>query len=173
MADPFLGEVRMFAGNFAPVGWEFCNGQLLAIAENDALFSLLGTTYGGDGQNTFGLPDLRGRTPIHQGSGGGLTPRVPGEMTGTETVTLTSSQLPSHFHPVHATSGAGTTAVPTGASWAAASTGENQYSQATPNASMAAISTVAVGGGQPHDNMAPFQALSFIIALQGIYPTQG
>lgn len=172
MADPFLGEVRMFAGNFAPVGWEFCNGQLLGIAENDALFSLLGTTYGGDGQVTFGLPDLRGRTPIHQGNGAGLTPRTLGEVTGTEAVTLTSAQVPSHFHPVHATSGVGTTADPTGASWAAASTGEKQYTQGAPNVFMAASATTAGGGGLPHENMAPFQAVSFIIALQGIYPSQ-
>jgi microcystin-dependent protein len=172
MADAFLGEVRMFAGNFAPVGWELCNGQLLPISQYDALFTLLGTTYGGDGQNTFRLPDLRGRTPVHQGVANGLTTRVIGQVTGTETVTLTPSQLPAHNHAVHATSGAGTSAVPTGASWAAASTGEDQYSQGTPNASMAAISTATAGGGQPHDNMAPFQALSFIIAVEGIYPSQ-
>jgi microcystin-dependent protein len=172
MADPFLGEVRMFAGNFAPVGWAFCNGQLLPIAENDALFFLLGTTYGGDGQVTFALPDLRGRTPIHQGSASGLTPRTLGELTGTETVTLTAAQIPSHFHPVHAVSGVGTQAAPGGASWAAASTGEKQYSQASPNTSMAANCTSIAGGGQPHDNMAPFQAVSFIIALQGIFPSQ-
>lgn len=173
MSDPFLGEVRMFAGTFAPVGWELCNGQLISIAENDALYNLLGTTYGGDGVNTFGLPDLRGRSPIHQGSAGGLTPRVLGSMLGVETVSLTAAQTPAHFHPVHAFSTAGTVNIPTGASWAAASTGENQYSQSNPNASMAANSTTIVGGGQPHENMSPFLAVSFIIALQGIYPSQG
>ena len=172
MADPFLGEVRMFAGSFAPVGWQFCNGQLLPIAENDALFVLLGTTYGGDGVNNFGLPDLRGRTPIHQGSSSGLTPRVVGQMLGTETVTLTAGQTPSHFHPVHATSAEGTLSLPTGATWAAGSTGENQYSQNSPNANMSANCTTVAGGGQPHENMAPFQAVSFIIAIAGIYPQQ-
>jgi microcystin-dependent protein len=172
MSDPFLGEVRMFAGNFAPVGWQFCNGQLVSIAENDALFFLLGTTYGGDGVTTFGLPDLRGRTPIHQGSSGGLTPRVLGQMTGTEAVALTAAQLPSHFHPVRAVSAVGTQAGPGLASWAGASTGERQYSPGAPNATMAATCTSTAGGGLPHENMAPFQAVSFIIALNGIFPQQ-
>ena len=173
MAQPYVGEIRMFAGNFAPAGWMFCEGALLPISENETLFQLIGTTYGGDGVNTFGLPDLRGRTPIHQGSANGLTTRVLGQMTGAETVTLTAAQTPSHYHPVHAFSTAGTVAIPTGASWAAGSTGENQYSQATPNVSMSANCTTIVGGGQPHENMSPFQAVSFIIALQGIYPSQG
>jgi len=172
MADPFLGEVRMFAGNFAPVGWEFCNGQLVSIAENDALFSLLGTTFGGDGVTTFGLPDLRGRTPIHQGQGSGLTNRVLGQMVGAETVALSQAQLPAHYHAVHAISAAGTAADPTNAAWAASTTAENQYSQGLPNVAMSASSTTPAGSGQPHENMAPFQAVSFIIALQGIYPPQ-
>ena len=173
MADPYLGEVRMFAGTFAPVGWALCNGQLLNIAEYDALYVLLQTTYGGDGQNTFGLPDLRGRSPIHQGNGIGLTPRGLGQMLGTETVTLTAAQMPAHFHPVHAFSTAGTVAAPgTTTSWAAASTGENQYSQAAPGVSMSANCTTVAGGGQPHENMAPFVAVNFIIALEGIFPSQ-
>lgn len=172
MADPFLGEVRLFAGNFAPQGWALCNGQALSIAENDALFTLLGTTYGGDGVNTFCVPDLQGRTPIHAGGGSGLSPRVPGEMTGSETVTLTARQLPAHYHPVHANSAAGTQAEPQGAVWAAASSGELQYSGAPPNVSMSAQCTTVQGGGMPHDNLMPFQVATFIIACVGIFPSQ-
>jgi microcystin-dependent protein len=173
MSDPFLGEIRMFAGNFAPVGWEFCNGQLLSIAENDALYNLLGTTYGGDGVNTFGMPDLRGRTPMHQGTGNGLSTRILGEITGAESVTLTAAQLPAHYHPVHACSGVGTLATPGGNVWGASSTGEKQYTLNAPNVAMAPACTTTVGGGQPHENMMPYQAVSFIIATQGIYPSQG
>lgn len=171
--DPFLGEVRMFGGTFAPVGWLFCNGQLLNISENDALFNLLGTTYGGDGQTTFGLPDLRGRTPIHMGQGPNLSPRNLGDRFGTETVTLTASQLPTHYHVVHAHKDKGTQTGPKDAVWAAASTGEKQYTQNSPNTNMAASATTIAGGGLPHDNMMPFQAVSFIIATSGIYPSQG
>lgn len=170
--DPFLGEIRMFGGNFAPVGWMFCDGSLLPIAENDALYTLLGTAYGGDGVATFGIPDLRGRAPIHAGNGNGLTPRVMGQMFGLEAVTLTAATTPTHYHPVHASSTPGTQADPTGAYWAAASTGESQYSQANPNIAMSGAATQPSGGGQPHENMMPFQAVSFIIAVAGIYPTQ-
>jgi len=173
MADPFLGEVRMFAGTFAPVGWELCNGQLLSIAENDALYNLLGTTYGGDGVNTFGVPDLRGRSPVHQGQGQGLSNRVLGQLTGTETVTLTAAQIPAHYHPVHATNTAGTASIPTNNVWGQGSTGEKQYTQNAPNVSMSANCTTSTGGSQPHENMMPFLAVSFIIATQGIYPSQG
>ena len=170
--DPFLGEVRMFGGNFAPVGWLFCNGQLLNISENDALFNLLGTTYGGDGQTTFGLPDLRGRTPIHMGQGPNLSPRNLGDQFGTEAVTLTASQLPTHFHVVHARKEKGTQTGPKDAVWAASSTGEKQYTQNAPNTSMAASATTVEGGGLPHDNMMPFQAVSFIIATEGVFPSR-
>ncbi|APV51541.1 phage tail protein [Betaproteobacteria bacterium GR16-43] len=173
MADPFLGEVRMFAGTFAPIGWELCNGQLLPIAENDALYNLLGTTYGGDGVNTFGVPDLRGRSPVHQGQGQGLSNRVLGQLVGIETVQLTASQIPAHYHPLHAISTAGTLSIPTNATFAGASTEEKQYTQNAPNVTMAATCTAPTGGGQPHENMAPFLAVTFIIATQGIYPSQG
>lgn len=172
MADPFLGEVRMFAGNFAPMGWLFCNGQLLNISEYDALYSLLGTTYGGDGATTFALPDLRGRTPIHAGQGPGLSCRMLGESFGAETVTLSAAQLPSHFHPAYACSKAGNLGAPSSAAWAAASTSEKHYTQNAPNVSMSANATTSAGGGQPHENMMPFQAVSFIIATEGIFPPQ-
>jgi microcystin-dependent protein len=169
--DPYIGEIRMFAGNFAPVGWLPCDGRLLNISQFDALYMLLGTTYGGDGQNTFGLPDLRGRTPIHQGQGQGLTSRLIGQMLGSETVTLTQAQLPVHPHPVNAYNAAGDSTVPTqGCVWSAGSTGENQFSTNPPNASMAPAATSAAGGGAPHDNMMPFQAVSFIIATDGVFP---
>jgi microcystin-dependent protein len=170
--DPFLGEVRMFAGNFAPVGWQFCNGQLLNIAENDSLFNLLGTTYGGDGQTTFALPDLRGRTPIHMGQGPNLSPRNLGDAPGSEAVTLTPAQMPSHYHPVRASSKDAAQADPKDCVWAVVK-GENRYTQAAPTITMSASCTTPAGGGQPHDNMMPFQAVSFIIATEGIYPPQG
>ena len=169
--DPVLGEVRMFAGNYAPQGWLFCNGQVLQIAEYDALYSLIGNTYGGDGMSTFALPDLRGRTPIHQGNGPGLSNRVLGQSLGRETVTLTTAQLPQHPHPVHAVSEAGDTTDPTDAIWAAASTQELQYTTNNPNASMDPNCTTPAGQGLPHDNMMPFQAVSFIIATEGVYPS--
>lgn len=172
MSDPFLGEVRMFAGNFAPVGWVFCNGQLLSIAENDALYTLLGTTFGGDGQNTFGVPDLRGRTPIHQGQGNGLTPRVMGQVFGTETVSLTAAQSPSHTHAVHASSTHGAALTPTNGVWAGSSSGDFLYAKAAPTVTMAASAVSPAGSSMPHENMAPFQAVSFIIATSGIYPPQ-
>lgn len=172
MADPFLGEVRMFAGNFAPVGWALCDGSLLPISQNDALFNLLGTTYGGDGQTTFGVPDLRGRTPIHQGQGPGLSPRNMGDKVGSENVTLTQAQLPSHYHPVHAHAEVGTQANPGAAVWAAASTGEKQYTKNAANTNMAATCTGPAGGGQPHENRVPFQVVNFIICTEGIYPPQ-
>ena len=171
MADPFLGEVRMFAGNFAPQGWLTCDGQLVSIAENDALYTLLGTTFGGDGVITFGLPDLRGRTPIHMGNGIGLTPRELGQMIGDETVTLTASQLPSHYHPVHANGAAGTLSDPTNAVWAEASTSEKQYSDNPTNVAMSLACTQSMGGGLAHDNLMPFQVMTFIIATAGVYPS--
>ena len=170
MSDPFLGEVRMFGGSFAPRGWWACNGQLLSIAENDALYSLLGTTYGGDGITTFGLPDLLGRAPIHQGQGPGLSNYTLGQMTGAESITLTTAQLAAHTHGVMANSAGGTAAVPTGALWATASS--TIYSTTAPDTTMSAAAVAQSGGGQPHDNMAPFLAVTFIIATEGIYPPQ-
>lgn len=169
--DPFLGEVRMFAGTYAPMGWEFCNGQLLNISQYDSLFALIGTTYGGDGVSTFALPDLRGRTPIHMGQGPNLSPRNLGDSLGRESVLLTAAQMPTHYHSVHASSKAGVQAVPNGSVWAVV-TGENRYTQAAPTVSMSPNATTPAGGGQPHDNMMPFQAVSFIIATEGVFPSR-
>src|SRR5689334_10566877 len=171
MAEPFLSEIRIFSFNFPPKGWAFCNGQLLPINQNQALFSLLGTTYGGDGQTTFGLPDLRGRAPIHAGQGPGLTNRTPGEMGGSETVTLTQAQLPGHTHVPLASPDPGTSTGPTDGVWAASSTGDKQYASASDTAmNPATISTT--GGNQPHENRQPYLAANFIIALEGIYPSR-
>jgi microcystin-dependent protein len=167
--DPYLGEIRIFGGNFAPLGWAFCAGQMLPIAQYDALFSLLGTTYGGDGQTTFGLPDLRGRAPIHAGQGPGLTNRTPGEMSGSETITLTQSQLPAHTHALLASPDPGTSTGPTDGVWAASSTGDKQYAPA-PDTGMNPATISATGGNQPHENRHPFLAANFIICLEGIYP---
>lgn len=173
--DPFIGEIRMFAGNFAPRGWAFCDGQLLSIATNQALFSLLGTYYGGDGRTTFGLPDLRGRFPMHEGSGPGLTPRQLGQKSGTETVSLTSQQMPAHTHVaiVHAFSSEGDSSSPTGNIIAKSSMGYPDYSMSNPDTTLKSntVEVLSSGGSQPHNNIPPFQTVNFIIALQGIYPS--
>ncbi|GFN33781.1 phage tail protein [Paenibacillus xylaniclasticus] len=170
--EPYIGEIRMFAGNFAPSGWHICDGSILPISENEALFSLIGTTYGGDGQTTFALPDLRGRVPVGQGmnSATGTTYTL-GQKAGTETVTLTSNELPAHIHGVVASS-AVTTSHPQGAVWG---TGDTvQYvAPSTSGAPMLASAVSVAGGGQPHDNMMPYLPIGYIIALEGIYPTQG
>jgi len=163
--QPYLGEIRMFAGNFAPQGWAFCNGQLMAIADNTALYSLLGTTYGGDGQTTFALPDLQGRIPVHLGNSYNL-----GQNGGAETVTLTVNQMPSHTHSVNAQSENGMVGNPTNAVWASSSI--KPYGTGTPNELMSASAISAVGGSQPHENMMPFACISFIISLEGVYPSQ-
>jgi microcystin-dependent protein len=171
MSDPFIGEVRLFAGNFAPQGWALCQGQLVAIAENTALFTLIGTTYGGDGQNTFALPDLRGRVPIHQGQGGGLSSRVMGQLGGAETVTLAAAQMPAHSHPLVASSGpAQAASVPSGS--VPAATSISLYGTSAPSLPMAGNAVASTGGSQPHENMAPFVAMNYIISLFGIYPSQ-
>jgi microcystin-dependent protein len=167
MAQPYVGEVRMFGGNFAPVGWMFCAGQLLAIAEYETLFNLIGTTYGGDGQSTFGLPDLRGRIPIHQGSG-----YVVGQTGGVEQVTLTVNQMPNHTHPAQAQAGPGNQATPAGGIWAASAWNQYAaYSGANP-VTMNPNAVQPAGGNQPHDNLMPYLAVSFIISLFGIFPSQ-
>lgn len=171
MSEPFIGEIRMFGGNFAPRGWELCNGQLLSIAANTALFSILGTTYGGDGRTTFGLPNLQGRVPMHWGNGPGLSMRVPGETGGAETVTLVATQIPAHSHALVAGTGTPTTADPAGA---VLPTGSSRiYAPAGGAAAMAAASIGNTGGSQPHTNMQPYQTVTFIIALEGIYPSRG
>ncbi|MGH7266813.1 MAG: phage tail protein [Candidatus Rokuibacteriota bacterium] len=171
MGDPFLGEIRMFGGNFAPAGWAFCDGQLLSIAENDALFNLIGTTYGGDGQETFALPDLRGRLPIHMGTGPGLSNRVLGEQGGTEVETLTVNQMPVHTHATLLSSAAGSEATPAG-NVLAASPNVRLYRPGTPTVPLHPLAVAPVGGSQPHDNAMPFLCVNFIIALDGVFPSQ-
>jgi microcystin-dependent protein len=171
MTQPYLGEIRMFAGNFAPVGWAFCDGAIISIAENDSLYALIGTTYGGDGQQTFALPDLRGRIPLHQGTGPGLATRIIGELAGSEQVTLLSNHLPNHGHDLMANTAAATVDAPAG-KVLAAGTGVNLFAPAAQDTDMAAVSLTNTGGGQSHENMMPSLCVSFIIALSGIYPTQ-
>ena len=171
MSEPFVGEIRMFAGNFAPRGWAFCDGQLLAVSQNDALFSLLGTIYGGDGRTTFGLPDLRGRVPIHAGSGPGLSPRRLGAKAGAENVTLTVNQLPSHTHPMQANTEFANETGPEG-NVLAQSTVVNMYFEASPNTALSTTSLTNTGGSRKHTNLMPFLCIHFIIALFGIYPSR-
>ena len=163
MGTPYLAEIRMTSFNFAPRGWALCDGQILPINQNQALFSLLGTTYGGNGQTSFALPDLRGRTPLHTGAGVTL-----GERAGEEVHTLLVGEVPAHSHSVNAAA-AGTSANPAGALWADA--GKQAYGAGAPVA-LAAQSVDATGGSQPHQNMPPFLVVSFVIALQGIYPSR-
>ena len=169
---PMIGEIRMFAGTFAPQGYAFCNGQLLSIAQNTALFSIIGTTYGGDGQTTFGLPDLRGRAPIHVGNGPGLSNRNLGQKGGAETNTLTVAQLPAHNHSVVAVSTAGTSNSPTNNLPANTNLFDNEYSNASGNTTMNSSMIGNTGNGQPVDNMQPYIAINYIIAVQGVFPTQ-
>lgn len=167
MAQPYVGEIRMFAGNFAPAGWMFCEGQLLPISENETLFQLIGTTYGGDGQSTFGLPDLRGRLPVHQGNGFVLA-----ESAGVEEVTLTVNQLPAHSHPPACTSVAGDQSTPVNNFWSPTFTGDQTYDPAiTANGTLNATLIGATGGSQPHTNFAPYLCVDFIISLFGIFPS--
>lgn len=179
MSDPFIGEIRMFGGNFPPRNWAFCNGQSLSISEYDALFALIGTTYGGDGQNTFGLPDLRGRIPVGEGSGPGLTPRVIGESAGTETVTLMQNQLPTHSHAANVTAVTGNLPGPTiNAVPAALASPQVFYavpSNVAPQPHTVAMNPASIGpagGNQPHDNIMPSLCVSFIIALAGVFPSR-
>ena len=171
MSEPFVGEIRMFAGNFAPRGWAFCDGQLLAVSQNDALFSLLGTIYGGDGRTTFGLPDMRGRIPIHAGSGPGLSPRRLGAKAGSEKETITVNQLPSHSHPMKA-SGDTALDIPPQGKVLAESTVASMYVNEAATADLNASSITDVGGSRSHTNFMPFLCVHFIIALFGIYPSR-
>ena len=169
MSEPFLAEIRMVGFNFAPRGWALCDGQILPINQNQALFSLLGTTYGGDGRTNFALPDLRGRAPIHMGSGVGLSSRNLGEKSGTETTSLSSANMANHQHSVQATSDNGTTALPGGNLLAAFNNG---YRSDAPDLGLSAPTVSAVGGGQAHQNMQPYLAVNFCIALQGLFPSR-
>jgi microcystin-dependent protein len=165
MAQPYVGEIRMFAGTFAPVGWLFCEGQQLPISENETLFQLIGTTYGGDGEETFNLPDLRGRIPIHQGNGFILA-----ETGGAEEITLSTSQIPSHNHPLLATSAVGTNPNPQGNLLAAAGN-IDLYRETAANTPMSNQSIGPVGGSQPHTNFQPYLCVDFIISLFGLFPS--
>jgi microcystin-dependent protein len=176
MGQPYIGEIRMFAGSFAPAGWMTCDGQVLPISENDALFQLIGTTYGGDGQSTFALPNLAARVPIHLGSNGTTTYTL-ADNGGVTSVTLTTNQIPSHTHPIVADGNAATTTDPTNAYYA----GTNPtalYSNTsnpphTPNLKTLNPATLPVkGGSQPHDNLQPYLAITYIISLFGIFPSQ-
>jgi len=174
-ADPFLGEIALVPYNFEPRGWAFCDGQLLPIAQNTALFALLGTQFGGNGQTTFALPDLRGRVPLHVGGSGpgpGLSAYSVGQTGGAENITLLASQMPSHNHIVNANSANGTSDNPNNAIMGKNASGVPQYSGALPNAAMAAGMIAAAGGNQPHSNLQPFLGLNYIIALQGIFPSR-
>jgi microcystin-dependent protein len=172
MAQPYIGEIRMFGGNFAIQGWAFCDGSLQSISQNQALFQLLGTTYGGDGVNTFGLPDLQGRIPVHQGQGAGLQNYVLGQKGGVEAVTLTGLQLPAHSHTAMGSATGAPVNSPANATWGNSAIANKSFGPGTSaNASMNAGSLGLTGGNLPHDNLLPFQVISFIISLEGIFPS--
>jgi microcystin-dependent protein len=168
MAQPYVGEIRMFAGNFAPAGWMFCAGQLLPISENETLFTLIGTTYGGDGQETFQLPDLRGRVPIHAGTNAGVTFQL-GESAGVESVTLTVQQVPAHTHQLVAVNAAGSQVSPAG-TLPAQSFNVTPYINDVPTGNFNAGAVGPAGGSQPHDNLMPYLCIDFIISLFGLFP---
>jgi microcystin-dependent protein len=168
--EPFIGEMRWFAGNFAPQGWAFCSGQLLQISQNVALFSLLGTTYGGDGRITFGLPDMRGRGMLHAGTGPGLSPHRTGQKAGNETETLKVTQQPSHSHTLRADSSGGDSVLPNDR--VISKVGRLRVFANSPDSDMGVSSIASTGGSQSHNNMQPYATLSCIIALQGVFPTR-
>ena len=171
MAEPFVGEIRMFGFNFAPQGWALCNGQLLPISQNQALFSLLGTTYGGDGTTTFALPNLQSRVPVHQGQGAGLSPYAQGQAGGAETVTLAAAQMPGHSHPVKASSSAAAADKPGGR--VLARSGSHIYAPEPDTSTVMNANMLGdTGGSEPHDNIAPYLTVSFCIALEDIFPAR-
>jgi microcystin-dependent protein len=177
MSNPFVAEIRIFAGNFAPKGWALCNGQLMPISQNTALFSLLGTTYGGDGKSNFALPNLQGCAPMQAGQGPGLSLRDLGETGGEQTVTLLQTEMPSHNHSASADAANGSTPDPTGGVWAESLFQRIKQPLYTPsnqqtNVQMHPFATSIAGGNQPHNNLMPFLALTFIIALQGVFPAR-
>ena len=167
MAQPYIGEIRMFAGSFNPVGWEFCDGQLMPISENEALFQLIGTTYGGDGETTFALPNLQSRVPIHQGNGFILA-----ETGGAEEITLTIAQIPAHTHAMLGSSNTGTSTAPTGNVLAATTAATlTAYGADAPTTTLNPVSVSPVGGSQPHTNVQPYLTINYIISLFGLYPS--
>jgi microcystin-dependent protein len=170
MSEPFLGEIRIIGFSFAPRGWAICNGQLLPISQNTALFSILGTYFGGDGKVTFGLPNLQGHTPISQGQGRGLTPRSLGEEGGAPDVTLTLKEMPSHNHTIGCSSGSGGLTSPQNADWAATGRGRPAPYSPSGQTPMSNQALTFAGGGYPHNNMSPYLGLYFVIALKGIFP---
>lgn len=172
MADPFVAEIRIFPFNFAPRGWAFCNGQLLPISQNTALFSLLGTYYGGDGKSTFALPNLQGNVPVHPGQGPGLSDYYLGQTGGSETVTLLESEIPAHAHQLRCVNGDGDQALPTNNTWGATPSGANPYISPS-NGNMSPQALGVTGGSLPHNNMQPYLTLNFCIALQGVFPPRG
>jgi len=171
MSNPFVAEIRIFAGNFAPTGWALCNGQLMPISQNTALFSLLGTTYGGDGKSNFGLPNMQGSAPMQSGQGPGLSLRDLGETGGEQTVTLLQTEMPAHTHAVQASTTGGLPS-PTNNAWASGLKGHpgSYAASGSGNVQMGPVGTSIAGGNLPHNNMQPFLALTFIIALQGVFP---
>lgn len=174
MSSPFVAEIRIFGFNFAPTGWAFCNGQLLPISQNTALFSLLGTTYGGDGKSTFGLPDMQDSAPMHPGQGPGLSQRFLGEQSGSETVTLLESEIPMHSHTLRATVEEGTQGTLTSGATLAGSVGGQMY-QKTTNTGLVPMAFQALspaGGSLPHNNMQPYLTVNFCIAMQGVFPAR-
>ncbi len=174
MSQGFVGEIRMFAGNFAPAGWAFCDGQLIPIAENETLFNLIGTTYGGDGQTTFALPDLRGRVPVHQGTSSTGTSYPIAEMAGAETVTLTLQQIPSHNHLVNATNATPSVTPSNAIPATATSTQQGVWAYGPLTGTLVPFVAATIqpaGGSQPHENIQPILAINFILSLFGIFPT--
>ncbi len=171
MSEPFVGEIRMFAGNFAPRGWAFCDGQLMAVSQNDALFSLLGTIYGGDGRTTFGLPDMRGRIPVHAGQGPGLSPRNLGSKGGSEKETLTANQMPSHHHGMNVSSAPGDQQKPINRYMASSPT-VRMFRPTPANVNLEPTMLTNTGGSRSHTNLMPYLCIHFIIALVGIYPSR-
>jgi microcystin-dependent protein len=171
MSSPYVGEIRMFGGNFAPAGWAFCDGQLMPISENDTLFTLIGTTYGGDGQETFALPNLQSRIPIHAGTAADGNTYQLAEQFGTESVTLSTQQIPIHNHTMVASTDGGTALSP-GGNVMANSSAIKMYTASAPSIALHAQSITPVGGSQPHENLQPYLCISFIISLFGIFPSQ-
>lgn len=172
MSEPFTAEIRIFAGNFAPRGWAFCNGQLLPISQNTALFSLIGTTYGGDGRTTTALPNLKGRSPMHPGRGPGLTSRRLGQRGGVEMVSLSEAQMPNHTHTMQAAINPGNEDDPASTTYLARPVGASLYHLSSSKVAMSQASIPNTGGSQPHNNMQPYITMNYIIALVGLYPSR-